>query len=1134
MANNTTTTTTISSSFLTLRPDSAMGVAGVVLTTTTLPTTSLIILASICIFLIQFGSNTHKKRTLVGAAAGLPPGPVPWPIIGNLPELFRNKPAFRWILGIMKEMNTEMACIRLGNVHVIPVTSPEIAREFLKKQDAIFASRPITMGTEYSSRGFLSVAVAPWGDQWKKMRRVVASEVITSARLKWLLEKRTEEADNLVFYIHNQCKKSRFDLKNSINGGAVIDLRLTVRQYSGNVIRKMMFNKRYFGEGRKDGGPSFEEEEHVDALFTVLSFLYAFCVSDYLPCLRWLDLDGHEKIMKKAIRVVNKYHDPIIDERIRQWRSDGFIKEPEDLLDVLISLKDVNGKPLLSTEEIKAQTADLIYASVDNPANAIEWAMAEMINNPDILRKAVEEIDMVVGKDRLVQESDFSQLNYVKACAREAFRLHPIAPFNLPHVSNSDTTVAGYFIPKGSHVLLSRTGLGRNPKVWDEPFKFKPERHLKDGLGEVDFTEPDLRFISFSTGRRGCMGAPLGSAMTFMLLARLLQGFSWSVPPGESMIDLSESANDLSLAKPLLAYAKPRLPLPVYPMFSLHQNSDPIVAMANNTISFFTVQLEGSVTRLAGIFLSITTSLLVLASIFIFFIQFRSYTHKIWTSLGASAGVPLPPGPVPWPIIGNLPELFRNKPAFRWILGIMKEMNTEMACIRLGNVHVIPVTSPEIAQEFLKKQDAIFASRPATMGTEYSSRGFLSVAVAPWGDQWKKMRRVVASEVITSARLKWLLEKRTEEADNLVFFIHHQCKKSSLKNSINGGAVIDLRLAVRQYSGNVIRKMMFNKRYFGEGRKDGGPGFEEEEHVDALFTVLSLLYAFAISDYLPCLRWLDLDGHEKVMKKAIRVVNKYHDPIIDERIRRWRSDGFIREPEDLLDVLVSLKDVNGKPLLSTEEIKAQTDELLYATVDNPSNAVEWAMAEMINQPDILRKAVEEIDTVVGKDRLVQESDFSQLNYVKACVKEAFRLHPIAPFNLPHVSSSDTTVAGYFIPKGSHVLLSRIGLGRNPKVWDEPLKFKPERHLKDGSAEVDLIEPDLRLISFSTGRRGCMGAPLGSAMTIMLLARLLQGFSWTVPPGETKIDLSESTNDLFLAKPLRAHAKPRLPSHVYPK
>ncbi|KAL5974793.1 hypothetical protein ACLOJK_031464 [Asimina triloba] len=543
---------------------------------------------------------------------------------------------------------------------------------------------------------------------------------------------------------------------------------------------------------------------------------------------------------------------------------------------------------------------------------------------------------------------------------------------------------------------------------------------------------------------------------------------------------------------------------------------------------------EGVAIGLTGILQSQTyptTALLILATFF-FLLQFRSETRKKRHDHHPPANEPqLPPGPQPWPLFGCIPELLVKKPAFRWILALMKEMNTDIACVRFGSTHVIPVTCPEIAREFLKKQDSNFASRPLTMGTEYSSRGYLSVAVAPLGEQWKRMRRVVASEVLSAARLRWLHDKRVEEADNLMRYLFNQCIASS---SSSTGAVVDVRKAVRFYSGNVIRKLMFNQRYFGAGSSDDGPGAEEEEHVEALFTVLSLLYAFNVSDYIPRLRFLDLDGHERIMKKAIKIVNRYHEPLIDDRINKWRNSKggpFKKEPEDLLDVLISIKDTDGKPILSTEEIKAQAADLIYASVDNPSNAVEWAVAEMINQPEQLKKAAEELDRVVGRERLVQESDFPHLKYIKACARESFRLHPIAPFNLPHVALADATVAGYFIPKGSHVLLSRIGLGRNAKVWDDPLRFNPERHLKDG-LEVELVETDLRFISFSTGRRGCMGVPLGSAMTVMLLARLIQGFTWSVPAGESRIDLTESDCDLFLAKALHARATPRLPRHLY--
>ncbi|KAM6546368.1 hypothetical protein CsatB_027104 [Cannabis sativa] len=498
-------------------------------------------------------------------------------------------------------------------------------------------------------------------------------------------------------------------------------------------------------------------------------------------------------------------------------------------------------------------------------------------------------------------------------------------------------------------------------------------------------------------------------------------------------------------------------------------------------------------------------------------------------SSNAAVLVPLPPGPSPWPILGCIPEMLRNRPTYKWIHTLMKELDTDIACIRLGtSTHVISVTSPEIAREFLKKHDNVFASRPLTGVTRLITHGYIETVLAPWGDHWKKMRRVLVSNVLNHSTLTWLLPKRTEEADNLFHFVYNH---SSAKGE---GEVVNVRIVAQQYLGGVMRKIMFGKRYFGEGREDGGPGREEEEHVEAVFVMLSHIYAFSVSDYLPLLRWLDLDGHQRIVRKAIKVVNKLHDPIIKDKIREWRKGEpsiSRKTSNDLLDVLISLKDSDGTPLLSEDEIRAQIMELFLAAIDNSYNAVEWALSEMLNQPEMLKKATKEIDRVVGnKTTLLQESHIPQLLYLIACIREALRLHPVAPFNVPHVSTSDCIVAGYFIPKGSNVLLSRLGLGRNPVVWDQPLRFNPDRHLHE--KQRDLSEIDLRFISFTAGRRGCIGGELGTNMTVMLLGRLLQGFTWTIPEGMESIDLNTEESSMFKAKPLYANAKPRLNHSLY--
>ncbi|MED6114356.1 hypothetical protein PIB30_079521 [Stylosanthes scabra] len=303
------------------------------------PTMFLLMLFCIIALLIKLLKLNNSSKKL-----RLPPGPKPWPIIGNLLEMLANKPTLRWIQNIMNDLKTEIACIQLGNIYVIPVTSPSIAREILMKQDAIFASRPLSWSSKYVSSGYLTTTITPFGEQWKKMKRVMVEELISPKRHQWQHDKRVEEGDNLVHYVYNQIK----------NGSGLVDLRHVGQHYGGNLIRRLLFNKRYFGNGSEDGGPGAEELEYVDALFFVVRHIYAFSVSDYLPWLRWLDFEGHRKILKKATDTIRKYHDPIVEERIHQWRNEKRTHQ-EDWLDVLISLKDANNNPFLTLEEIKSQ-----------------------------------------------------------------------------------------------------------------------------------------------------------------------------------------------------------------------------------------------------------------------------------------------------------------------------------------------------------------------------------------------------------------------------------------------------------------------------------------------------------------------------------------------------------------------------------------------------------------------------------------------------------------------------------------------------------------------------------------------------------------------------------------------------------
>ncbi|XP_025791610.1 tyrosine N-monooxygenase-like [Panicum hallii] len=499
-------------------------------------------------------------------------------------------------------------------------------------------------------------------------------------------------------------------------------------------------------------------------------------------------------------------------------------------------------------------------------------------------------------------------------------------------------------------------------------------------------------------------------------------------------------------------------------------------------------------------------------------------------AVSKGGGLPLPPAPRGLPVLGNLHQMLANRPVHRWLHRLLADAGGGVVRVRLGPVHVVAVSCPEAAREVLRgRNDAVFADRPTTFAAESFSLGYRSASISPFGDQWRKMRRVLTAEVLSPATERRLRAAREGEADHLVRYVRALCRR-------DGGAV-DVRHVARHFCGNVIRRLTLGRRHFGEAPADGGPGRDEAEHVDALFATLNYLDAFCVSDYFPALVGLDLDGHERVVRGVMRTLS-LHDPIVEERVEEWRllrKAGERREPADFLDVLASLDDDAGRPLLTMEEIKAQTIDIMIATVDNPSNAAEWALAEMVNRPEVMARAVAELDAAVGRGRLVAESDARGLDYLRACIREAFRLHPYHPFNPPRVAMEDAAVAGYAVPRGSHVLLSRVGLGRNPAVWEDPLEFRPERHLPPAGAGggVSLSEPELRFISFSTGRRGCPGLSLGTLITVTLLARLLQGFHWSAPPGVGgRVELREAAASLELAEPLVLRATPRLPAHLY--
>ena len=207
-------------------------------------------------------------------------------------------------------------------------------------------------------------------------------------------------------------------------------------------------------------------------------------------------------------------------------------------------------------------------------------------------------------------------------------------------------------------------------------------------------------------------------------------------------------------------------------------------------------------------------------------------------------------------------------------------------------------------------------------------------------------------------------------------------------------------------------------------------------------------------------------------------------------------------------------------------------DLIAGGTESSAVTVEWAISELLKKPEVIAKATEELDRVIGRSRWVTEKDIPQLPYVDAIVKETMRLHPVAPLLVPRLAREDATVDGYDIPAGTRVLVSVWSIGRDPALWDAPEEFMPERFL---GSKLDVKGQDYELLPFGSGRRMCPGYSLGLKVIQVSLANLLHGFAWRLPDGMDKEDLSmEETYQLVLPRkvPLEAIVEPKLPALLY--
>jgi cytochrome P450 len=205
----------------------------------------------------------------------------------------------------------------------------------------------------------------------------------------------------------------------------------------------------------------------------------------------------------------------------------------------------------------------LIIGGSDTTTITMIWALSLLLNNREALKKAQQELDLHIGRERQVKESDIKNLVYLQAILKETMRLYPAGPLSIRRESREDCTLAGYHIPTGTRLLVNLSKIHRDPHVWSDPNEFRPERFLTTHLG-VDVKGQHFELIPFGTGRRFCPGISLALQVMQLTLATLLHAFEIATPSDEP-VDMTENVALTNLkSTPLEVHLTPRLPAQVY------------------------------------------------------------------------------------------------------------------------------------------------------------------------------------------------------------------------------------------------------------------------------------------------------------------------------------------------------------------------------------------------------------------------------------------------------------------------------------------------------------------------------------------------------------------------------------------
>ncbi|XP_057435521.1 cytochrome P450 76T24-like [Lotus japonicus] len=465
-----------------------------------LPLVTLVFASILTFFILKLLYNQTQNST------NLPPGPRPFPIIGNILELGRNP---HIALTKLSKIYGPIMTLKLGTITTIVISSPQLAKQVLQEHGQIFSSRTIPHSAQVYDNHKISIAWLPTNAKWRKLRKVCATKVFSPQVLDSTKVLRQQKLKELLDFVKEKSSK-----------GEPLDLSEAIFSTVLNSISNTLFSMDLSHTTSDE-----KSREFKSIIEGAMGDAGKPNVADFFPILRPIDPQGLHARMTSYFVKLAKIVDGIIEERMCS-RADSKISN--DVLDSLLSeIEETSSQ--LSRKEILQLFLDLFIGGIDTTSSTVEWAMAELLRNPNKLTKAKEELYEIIGEDATLEESHISKLPYLQAVVKETLRLHPAAAFLVPHKCDEVVNISGFQVPKNAQVLVNVWAMGRDPTIWENPNMFEPERFLKC---EINFKGNNFELIPFGAGKRICPGLPLAHRSVHLMVAFLLHNFEWKLADG--------------------------------------------------------------------------------------------------------------------------------------------------------------------------------------------------------------------------------------------------------------------------------------------------------------------------------------------------------------------------------------------------------------------------------------------------------------------------------------------------------------------------------------------------------------------------------------------------------------------------